>query len=183
MRQSEQQRSRCGRKGWMEGGKRVGKGGGVYTHTVCLNRCVEGEPTVVEEGDITMHRRTLRRFLYVTTPLAASLSLSLCPFSRSSTCVYIVLYAIYEPVCPPVTREPFTHTRGSSSLPAPRRKYINCPRSRRYRQLLLPLLHRADSPTRVYYVSRPVSSRCATMPAALLSTSRRASCRASVGEE
>lgn len=127
----------------------------VYTHTVCLNRCVEGEP-VVEEGDITMHRRTLRRFLYVATLLAASLSLS-SPFSRSSTCVYIVLYAIYEPVCPPVTREPLTHTRGSSSLPAPRRKYINCPRSRRYRQLLLPLLRRAGSPTRVYYVSRPVS--------------------------
>lgn len=116
-------------------------------------RCVEGEP-VVEEGDIAMHRRTLRRFLYVATLLAATLSPSLCPFSRSSTCVYIVLCAIYEPV-PPVTREPLTHTRGSST-PSPRRKYINCPRSRRYRQLLLlPLLRRAErlSYARVSYTT------------------------------
>ena len=102
MRQSEQQRSRCGRKGWMEGGKRVGKGGGVYTHTVCLNRCVEGEPTVVEEGDITMHRRTLRRFLYVTTPLAASLSLSLSlPFlSLIHVCLHRTLCYIRTGVPP-----------------------------------------------------------------------------------
>lgn len=54
----------------------VVKGGGMYTrtHTVCVNRCVGGESTVVEEGDITMHRRTLRRFLYVATLLALSLS-------------------------------------------------------------------------------------------------------------
>lgn len=56
----------------------VVKGGGMYTHThsVCKPLCRGRESTVVEEGDITMHRRTLRRFLYVATPLTLSLSLS-----------------------------------------------------------------------------------------------------------
>lgn len=156
----------------------------MYTHThgVCKPLC-RGRVDGGRRGrhhNASTHTPTIPICCHAVSPL----SLSLYPFSRSSTCVYIVLYAIQEPVAP-VTREPLTHTRGSSCLPPPRRKYINCPRSRRYRQLLLPLLRRADFPTRLYYVSRPVpgahhavSRRLASHP-----RERRHLVRAPIGQE
>lgn len=58
-------------------------------------------------------------------------------------CVYTALYGTYTRTYTSssvtrVTREPLTHTRESPSYGARRRKYINRPHSRRYRQLLLP---------------------------------------------
>lgn len=72
----------------------VVKGGGMYTHThsVCKPLC---------RGRVDGGRRGRHHNASTHTPTipicchaVSSLSLSLYPFSRSSTCVYIVLYAI-----------------------------------------------------------------------------------------
>ena len=76
-------------------------------------------------------------------------SLSLSPSSNTPleppghvclyrTLWYIRTYCIYIALVTSVTREPLSRIRASPSYGARRRKYINRPHSRRYRQLLLP---------------------------------------------
>lgn len=90
----------CSRKVWKDMEKYGRKKRRYYTTYV--TRCIEGDTTASrrEHHNASTHTPTIPICRYAARYLALLPSLSLYPFSRSSTCVYIVLYAIYEPVCP-----------------------------------------------------------------------------------
>jgi len=87
--------------------------------------------------------------LFPSVTQRGAFSLSLSPSSNTPleppghvclyrTLWYIRTYCIYIALVTSVTREPLSRIRASPSYGARRRKYINRPHSRRYRQLLLP---------------------------------------------